>query len=62
MPNIHDIIKAINREGFLAGWSRTALYPCAGIDTMVFTYTHPDLYKHRGIRGVPSPNVFVALV
>ncbi|MFH0821793.1 MAG: hypothetical protein V2B18_03515 [Pseudomonadota bacterium] len=61
MPNIHDIIKAINREGFLVGWIRTALYPCAGIDTMVFTYTHPDFYIHRGIRGVPSPNVFVCV-
>ncbi|MFH0826170.1 MAG: hypothetical protein V2B18_25745, partial [Pseudomonadota bacterium] len=36
-----------------------AVYPCAGMDTMPFTFTHPEVYKHRRVSAVPSPNVFV---
>lgn len=37
----------------------TALYPCCGQDTMPFTFTHPDFFKHLDMQDIPSPNVFI---
>ena len=36
----------------------TLAYPCAGQDTKVFTFTHPDLFASR-LPGVPAPNLYI---
>ena len=59
MSNIQEALDQIRCRGWITEEITTALYPCSGTDTKAFTFTHPAFFEHRGIVGIPAPNVFV---
>ena len=59
MDGINELIDLVKEKSWLKEKISTAVYACAGTDTKAFTFTHPDFYKHLGIKRVPSPNLFI---
>ena len=59
MSSFQEVLNQIRCRGWITEEMTTALYPCSGTDTKAFTFTHPAFFVHRGIVGIPSPNVFI---
>ncbi|MFC1850886.1 hypothetical protein ACFL27_11890 [candidate division CSSED10-310 bacterium] len=56
---IHEVMEFPKVTNWIDGAIVTALYQCAGSDTMPLTFTHPEFFLHRNVYNILSPNLFV---
>jgi hypothetical protein len=56
-----EIVREVSTRMGCENGATVALYPSAGADSQVFTFTHPSFLKKRGVRDFPKISLYVLL-